>query len=85
LDQVRRELWLRRLVTVAAYRERWGITESTVLGAREPTSLEQEAQRRLAQSAVEVALSITRDDRASVGAEGQAVERPVIAREGAEM
>ena len=83
-DPVRRELWLRRLDTVAAYRERWGITDRTVLGTREPTSLEQEAQRRLAQSAVEGALSITRDERASVGAVGQAVESPV-SREGAEL
>jgi hypothetical protein len=83
-DPVRRELWLRRLDTVAAYRERWGITDRTVLGTREPTSLEQEAQRRLAQSAAEVALSITRDERASVGAVGQPVESP-LSREGAEL
>ena len=83
-DPVRRELWLRRLDTVAAYRERWGITDRTVLGIREPTSLEQEAQRRLAQSAVEGALSITRDERASVGAVGQSVESQV-SREGAEL
>jgi hypothetical protein len=77
-------MWLRRLETLAAYRERWGITDRRVLGSREPTSLEQEAQRRLAQSAVEGALSITRDDRAGVGALGQSVESPV-SREGAEM
>jgi hypothetical protein len=73
-DPVRRELWLRRLDTVAAYRERWGITDRTILGTREPTSLEQEAQRRLAQGAVQGALSITRDERVSVGAVGQPVE-----------
>jgi conjugative relaxase-like TrwC/TraI family protein len=83
-DPARREVWLSRLDTVAAYRERWGITDRTVLGTREPTSLEQEGQRRLAQSAVEGALSITRDERASVGAVGQAVESPV-SREGAEL
>ena len=83
-DPFRRELWLRRLDTVAAYRERWGITDRTVLGTREPTSLEQEAQRRLAQSAVEHALSITRDERAGVGAVGHAVENQV-SRGGAEM
>jgi hypothetical protein len=84
-DPFRRELWLRRLDTVAAYRERWGIADRTILGTREPTSLEQEAQRRLAQSAVEGALSIARDDRASVGAVGQAVDIPVNVRGGAEM
>jgi len=84
-DPVRRELWLRRLDTVGAYRERWGITDRTILGTREPTSLEQETQRRLAQSAVEVALSITRDERASVGAVGHSVESPVNVRGGAEM
>ena len=75
---------MRRLDTVAAYRERWGITDRSVLGTREPTSLEQEAQRRFAQSAVEVALSITRDERAGVGAVGQSLESPV-SREGAEL
>ena len=84
MSPFRRELWLRRLDTVAAYRERWGITDRTVLGTREPTSLEHEAQRRLAQSAVEVALSITREERASVGAVGQSVESPV-SRQGVEM
>ena len=83
-DPVRRELWLRRLDTVAAYRERWGITDRTILGPREPISLEQEAQRRLAQGAVEGALSITRDERASVGAVGQALESQVT-RGGAEL
>ena len=83
-DPVRREVWLRRLDTVAAYRERWGITDRTILGTREPTSLEQEAQRRLAQSAVKSALSITRDEPASVGAVGHAVESQV-SRGGAEM
>jgi hypothetical protein len=83
-DPVRREVWWRRLDTVAAYRERWGITDRTVLGTREPTSLEQEAQRRLAQFAVERVLSITREERASVGAVGQPLESQV-SREGAKM
>lgn len=84
-DPVRRELWLRRLDTVAAYRERWGIiTDRTVLGTREPTSLEQEAQRRLAQSAAEVAVSINRNERAGVGAVGHPVES-LVSREGVEM
>jgi conjugative relaxase-like TrwC/TraI family protein len=84
LDSLQGELWLRRLDTAAAYRERWGITDRSILGIREPTSLEQEAQRRLAQSAVEGALSITRDESAGVGAVGQAVEIQV-SRGGAEM
>ena len=83
-DPFRRELWLGRLDTVAAYRERWGITDRTILGTREPTSLEQETQRRMAQSAVEGALAMARDERASVGAVGQAVESQV-SRGGAEM
>ena len=84
-DPIRRELWLRRVDTVAAYRERWGIGDRTILGTREPTSLEQEAQRRLAQSAVAGALAITRDDQASVGAVGQGVDIPVNVRGGSEM
>jgi hypothetical protein len=83
-DPARRELWLRQLDTIAAYRECWGITDRTVLGTRDPTSLEQEAQRRLAQSAVEGALTTTRDETARVGAVGQIVESP-LSREGAEM
>jgi hypothetical protein len=83
-EPARRELWLRRLDTVAAYRERWGIADRTILGTRMPISLEQEAQRRLAQSAVEAALSITREERVSVGAVGHAVESQVI-RGGAEI
>jgi hypothetical protein len=84
-DPVRRELWLRRLDTVGAYRERWGITDRTVLGTREPTSLEQEAQWRRAQSAVEGALAIKRDERASVGAVGQSVESPVSTQAGGQL
>ena len=84
-DPIRGELWLRRLDTVAAYRERWGITDRSILGTREPNSLEQEAQRRLAQSAVEGALSMARDDRVSVGAVGKGVDVPVTGRGGAEM
>jgi hypothetical protein len=83
-DPVRRELWLRRLDTVASYRERWAITDRTILGTREPTSLEQEAQRRLAQFAVEGVLLITRDESEGVGAVGQAAEIQVN-RGGAEM
>jgi len=83
-DPFRRDMWFRRLDTVAAYRERWGITDRTILGTREPSSLEQESQRRLAQSAVRLALSIAREEKASVGALGHAVESPV-SREGAEL
>jgi conjugative relaxase-like TrwC/TraI family protein len=83
-DPFGRELWLRRLDTVAAFRERWGIADRTVLGIREPTSLEQEAQRRLAQFAVEGALSITRGEKSGVSTLGQALESPMN-REGAEL
>jgi len=76
-DPFRREVWLRRLDTVAAYRERWGITDRACLGTRESKSLEQEAQRRLAQAAVENALSITHDGRISVRPVGQGVEGQV--------
>jgi conjugative relaxase-like TrwC/TraI family protein len=84
-DPLRREVWLRRLDTIAAYRERWAITGRTVLGTQEPTSLEQEAHWRLAQCAAQGANPITRDKQPSVGAVGPAVESPVIARGGAEM
>ncbi|MHB8300923.1 MAG: MobF family relaxase, partial [Dermatophilaceae bacterium] len=87
-EPVRRELWLRRLDTVAAYRERWGITDRSILGTGEPASLEQEAQRRLAQSAADGALAIARDERADVGvgvgARGHAMESQ-MSREGVEL
>lgn len=67
-DPVRGEQWTRCLETVAAYRERWGVTERRVLGSSEPTSLEQESQRRLAQRAVDEALLIHRRGQESVGA-----------------
>jgi hypothetical protein len=83
-DPLRREEWLLRLATVAAYRERWGITDRSVLGASEPPSVEQETQRRLAQAAVEGALAISRAERANVGTLGHPVEQGVT-KEGVQM
>jgi hypothetical protein len=76
-DPPLREEWLLKLSTVAAYRERWRITERSILGTSEPPSLEQETQRRLAQAAVEGAITITRSERANVGALGHSVEQGV--------
>jgi hypothetical protein len=78
-----RERWARCAETVAAYRERWGVTGRHVFGASDATSLEQEGQRRLAQRAVEEALKIHRQDQQSVGAALQIGERRV-SREGVE-
>jgi hypothetical protein len=82
-DSTRRERWTRCAETVAAYRERWGISGRHVLGVSEATSLEQENQRRLAQRAVDDALQIHRQDQQSVGAAVQIGERRV-SREGIE-
>lgn len=76
-DPLRREEWMLRMTTVAAYRERWGITDRSILGPAEPPSFEQEAQRRLAQAAVEEALAVTRAQRAIVGTLGHSVEQGV--------
>lgn len=83
-DPLRGEEWMLRVATVAAYRERWGITDRSVLGTTEPPSVEQETQRRLAQAAVEAALAITRAERANVGTLGHSVEQGVT-REGVQM
>jgi hypothetical protein len=56
-NPVRREDWLRRLDTVAAYRERWQVNAEAVLGG-EPRSREQAAHRQFAQHAVSTAWAI---------------------------
>jgi hypothetical protein len=68
-----REAWQRQLDTIAAYRERWQINGSTVLGQANPVGLEQETQRRLAQQAVERALRIHRDVQRTVSADEQSM------------
>lgn len=83
-DPVRREEWMLRLTTVAAYRERWGITDRSVLGTTEAPSVEQETQRCLAQAAVGRALAMTRAERANVGTLGHSVEQGVT-EEGVQM
>jgi conjugative relaxase-like TrwC/TraI family protein len=72
-NPTKREAWLRQLDTIAAYRERWQINGSNVLGQANPTGLEQETQRRLAQQAVEWALQIHRDERETVVASVQSI------------
>ena len=79
----RRERWTRCAETVAAYRERWGITGRHVLGSSEAMSLEQEAQRRLAQRAVDQALQSQHHDHQGVGAIVQSGDRR-LSREGLE-
>jgi hypothetical protein len=68
-----REAWLRQLDTIAAYRERWQINGSSILGRADPTGLEQEAQRRLAQEAIARALQMHRDEHQTVSTTGQSV------------
>jgi hypothetical protein len=72
-NPTKREAWLRQLDTIAAYRERWQINGSNILGQANPTGLEQETQRRLAQQAVERALRIHRDEQETVGRSVQSV------------
>ena len=56
-DPVNREDWLRRLDTVAAYRERWQANAGAALGD-EPRSHEQAAHYESARYAVKTALAI---------------------------
>ena len=58
----RRELWYRHVDTVAAYRERWDITGSEILGPQTHISLEQEADKTLVQRAVDAASQHRRTD-----------------------
>jgi conjugative relaxase-like TrwC/TraI family protein len=60
----RRELWLRALSTVSAYRERWNVTHDPRPLGPEATSFEQLGQRRRAQAALQRARTLsTRDGR----------------------
>jgi hypothetical protein len=65
-DPARRVAWLGELATVAAYRDRWQITDSSVLGPANPTGLEQHTQRRLAHRAVQRAITIQRAGQGTV-------------------
>ena len=58
-DPVRLEDWLRRLDTIAAYRDRWQVSGNAIMGA-EPRSREQMAQRQAGQRAVAAALDVAR-------------------------
>jgi ATP-dependent exoDNAse (exonuclease V) alpha subunit len=56
----RQERWMRELSTVAAYRDRWHVTGQSVLGEQgDASSLEQTAQRQLAQTAAARAMAIS--------------------------
>jgi conjugative relaxase-like TrwC/TraI family protein len=68
-----REAWLRQLDTIAAYRDRWQINGSSILGQANPAGLEQETQRRLAQQAIQRALRIHRDKQETVVASVQSL------------
>jgi hypothetical protein len=54
-DPVRREEWLRRLDSIAAYRDWWQVSGNAILGIA-PSSREQMSQRQAGQRAVSAAL-----------------------------
>jgi hypothetical protein len=58
-DPVRLEDWLRRLDTIAAYRDRWQVSGNAMLGG-EPRSREQMTQRQAGLHAVAAALDVAR-------------------------
>jgi len=60
-DSARREEWLRRLGTVAAYRERWQVNVTAALGG-EPRTHVQKAHWKSADHAVSSALAILHTD-----------------------
>lgn len=63
-NPVLREDWLKRLDTIAAYRDVWQVSGSAILGA-EPRSREQMAQRQAGQRAVWAASEVVRTDSSS--------------------
>ncbi|HEY8654605.1 MAG TPA: AAA family ATPase, partial [Dermatophilaceae bacterium] len=65
-DPVRLEDWLRRLDTIAAYRDRWQVSGNAIMGA-EPRSREQMAQRQAGRRAVAAALDVARTVNSSAG------------------
>jgi len=74
-DPVRLEDWLRRLDTIAAYRDRWQVSGNAIMGG-EPRSREQITQRQAGQHAVAAALDVARtvNFSAEVGAEIRGLE-----------
>jgi len=68
-DPVWLEDWLRRLDTIAAYRDRWQVSGNAIMGG-EPRSPEQTAQRQAGQWAVWAVLDVARtsNSAAEVGA-----------------
>jgi hypothetical protein len=63
-DPAGRSAWLAAVATVAAYREQWSVgTDSRPLGSDKLQSLEQLTQRRRAQTAVDTALALVRQER----------------------
>jgi conjugative relaxase-like TrwC/TraI family protein len=63
-DPAGRGAWLAAVATVAAYREQWSVgNDPRPLGADKPQSLEQLTQRRRAQTAVDSAFALVRQER----------------------
>jgi len=61
-DPSRRARWVREVSTVAAYRDRWHITEQRSIGAKSDVgSTEQMGQRQRALAAAERAVAISHD------------------------
>ena len=61
-DPARRARWVREVSTIAAYRDRWHITEQRSIGAKSDVgSTEQMSQRRRALAAAERAVAISHD------------------------
>jgi hypothetical protein len=62
-DPARREQWMREVSTVAAYRDRWGHTDRSIVGNRsDMTAVEQIGHHNRAQAAADRALAITRTE-----------------------
>jgi hypothetical protein len=85
-DFATRATWVRRVVTVAAYRERWSIRDNSFIGRRaDVSSIEQLGQHKRASAAVEQALALAHGTFRTVTPETPDMQIGVEPREGVEL
>jgi hypothetical protein len=82
-DNPTRIAWMRQLVTIAAYRERWSISGDTVIGRlTDASSIEQLGQYKRSAAALEKALALAHGKHAAVTAETPDIRIGVEPRKG---
>jgi hypothetical protein len=85
-DPRTRAAWMRRVATVAAYRERWSVHRDPVIGRRvDISSIEQLGQHKRAVAAVEQAMALARGNQPAVTPETPGMQIAVEPKEGVEL